>query len=290
MRFVWCRGLKESNQHPFRAYLEELEVTVTEAAHTQVWAGWRNDGFVPVFNRMYYIREGSGVITIGGREYRPAAGQVIVMPAGVRQSYRTDPDHPYRKYWCHFTAVVGAGGLWDALALPFLVGAPDALYLESLFRRLIACHHGADISAAVRAKAAMLEILAYFLDTVAKSEGGVVQTGNARLGEILSFIDDHLDRDLTVSELAQRLHLHPNYFIRYFKSATGSSPIQYILRRRMEVAKQGLLDSGESISEVAAAVGLELHYFSRRFKAYTGYSPTEFRRLSAGSDVGSGQS
>jgi AraC family transcriptional regulator, arabinose operon regulatory protein len=98
---------------------------------------------------------------------------------------------------------------------------------------------------------------------------------------ILTYIEEHLDGNTSVEDLAQIANFHPNYFITVFKEFTGHSPIQYINRRRIEKAKELLLISELTVSHISESLGLELSYFSRMFKELTGLSPKAYRILAS---------
>jgi AraC family transcriptional regulator, arabinose operon regulatory protein len=99
------------------------------------------------------------------------------------------------------------------------------------------------------------------------------------MNAVLQYIEAHLTDNLTVEELAQIAHFHPNYFIQLFKNFTGNSPIQYINRVRLEKAKHLLTMTELNVSAIADAVGLELSYFSRMFREHNGVSPTAYREF-----------
>jgi AraC family transcriptional regulator len=84
------------------------------------------------------------------------------------------------------------------------------------------------------------------------SEGGFSKRG---LEQATDYINDNLSRKLTLAEIAGVAHMSPDHFARSFKAATGLSPHQYVIHRRVERAKSLLLDTGLTVAEVARAVG-----------------------------------
>jgi YesN/AraC family two-component response regulator len=99
------------------------------------------------------------------------------------------------------------------------------------------------------------------------------------LNSVLKYIEQHLHENITIQQLADIVHFHPNYLIRQFHERVGSSPIQYIQRLKMDAAKTWLTATDDAISDIAGKVGMELYYFSRIFKKQTGLSPTEYRQM-----------
>ncbi|HEY9742792.1 MAG TPA: AraC family transcriptional regulator [Coleofasciculaceae cyanobacterium] len=76
-----------------------------------------------------------------------------------------------------------------------------------------------------------------------------------QLRQVIDYINDHLDRELGLAELAAIVQMSPHYFTRLFKQSTGLTPHQYVIRRRVERAKELLLKGKLSIAEVAYSLG-----------------------------------
>lgn len=94
----------------------------------------------------------------------------------------------------------------------------------------------------------------------------------------LRYMEEHLERDLSRNEVAERVYLSPSYFSRLFKSETGMGFGECLLQMRMNRAKE-LLAQNKKVREVAAAVGFkDTKYFSVIFEKHTGYLPSEYRR------------
>jgi transcriptional regulator GlxA family with amidase domain len=89
----------------------------------------------------------------------------------------------------------------------------------------------------------------------------------------------HMDKPLRVSTLSSLVGLSNSRFFLLFKEATGCSPIDYLIRLRMECACKMLMDQTVLIKQIAAALGYDdQFYFSRVFKATMGVGPSEYRR------------
>jgi len=90
---------------------------------------------------------------------------------------------------------------------------------------------------------------------------------------------------ITLGELAKVAHLSPNHLLRLFKTATGSTPGEYLLRVRLRHAAKLLRQSGLPIGEVAESSGFpDSNYFSRKFRALYGKNPRAYRGTAASSD------
>lgn len=95
-----------------------------------------------------------------------------------------------------------------------------------------------------------------------------------KLRQVNDYINEFLDQNLTLANLAQVAQLSPTYFATLFKQSTGVSPHQFVIQRRIEQAKK-LLRQGElTLSEIALQVG-EAHqsHLNYHFKRIVGVTP-----------------
>lgn len=89
-------------------------------------------------------------------------------------------------------------------------------------------------------------------------------------------------QEINLTLTARFLHLHPNHFCEVFKRETGITFGDFVIRERIEHAKQLLLELPIKVADVSRQVGYEdVKYFSQQFKKYTGSTPTEFREQTA---------
>ena len=78
--------------------------------------------------------------------------------------------------------------------------------------------------------------------------------------------------------IRDRCHLSPSYFSRTFNKETGESFVNYISSRRIQLAKELLLETGKSISQIAEEVGYDnISHFTAVFKRTEGITPSAYR-------------
>lgn len=105
------------------------------------------------------------------------------------------------------------------------------------------------------------------------------QSKNRKLiTELQQYIDSRLDGEVTLKEVAECFHFSPNHLGQIFKE-TGETFSDYVIRRRLELAKAYLSDPKLKIYEVAQKAGYSnFAYFSKQFKLVFGISPGEYRK------------
>jgi AraC family transcriptional regulator len=100
----------------------------------------------------------------------------------------------------------------------------------------------------------------------------------ARLNRVVDFIRQNVAKETRLWELADLAGMSPHYFCQLFKQSTGLSPHQYVLRRRIECAKEYLRDPKFTVRDVARATGfLDQSHFAKVFRRIVGATPAQFR-------------
>jgi AraC family transcriptional regulator len=101
----------------------------------------------------------------------------------------------------------------------------------------------------------------------------------AKLRAIVEYIEEHLDANPSLAQMAEVVGLSTYHFARQFRAATGLPPHQFVIARRVERARE-LLQAGAdlSLAEVALRAGFsDQSQFSRHFKRLVGATPGQFR-------------
>jgi len=93
------------------------------------------------------------------------------------------------------------------------------------------------------------------------------------------YIEDNYNSDINLNSIANNVYLSPSHFTRVFKKYYNISPIQYLLKVRIEKSKDLLKKSDMKISDIAYEVGFSgQQRYNDIFKKLTGMSPTEYRK------------
>lgn len=106
--------------------------------------------------------------------------------------------------------------------------------------------------------------------------GSICQT--SLISQITAYLNAHYRKDISILRLAELFSLSKAHLYRLFKGRHGITPQEYILRLRVQTAREQLLSTEATVKDIAYAVGFtdEFH-FSRTFKKYTGMSPRLYR-------------
>lgn len=98
------------------------------------------------------------------------------------------------------------------------------------------------------------------------------------VAEIREFVWVHMKEEITVPQIAEEVHLNADYMTKLFKRETGMTIKEYIVKRRMERARDLLQSSDATVSDIALEVGYDnLSYFIRQFRMLYGVTPKQYQ-------------
>jgi len=93
-----------------------------------------------------------------------------------------------------------------------------------------------------------------------------------------SYIDEHIREEVSLIDISKEVSVSPQYFSKIFKDEIGLSYVEYVRRKRIDIAKDMLKTNQYSVKEICYEIGYnDPNYFSRLFKKLVGVSPTEYK-------------
>ncbi len=116
------------------------------------------------------------------------------------------------------------------------------------------------------------------LETLTESVSGANRNMSSIVREVKNFIEGHILQDFSREDIANALHFNPDYLSRVFKKETGVILSDYIISRRMTMARKLLEDTNDRVADIAHQLGYNhFSHFARQFRNITGLSPQEYR-------------
>jgi len=168
--------------------------------------------------------------------------------------------------------------------IPTLIGIRDsfiASMAQNAMQEMLRGHAAEQSFAEGLGKLLAIHVLRSYSDGIGHIVGVKGGLASSRLWRVVCYIDEHLNEDISLADLAMVVGLTPDHFGAAFKASIGKTPHRYHIERRIHRAKELLLDVTLTIAQVAHEVGFSSQsHFTASFHQITGMSPSEFRHRS----------
>lgn len=112
-----------------------------------------------------------------------------------------------------------------------------------------------------------------------KAQGALEDNNNSLVEKAKRLIAEDIDKDVSLEKVAESLYICPSYLSRIFRKQTGEYFLQYVTRKKIELAMELLKEPQYKIYHVAEKLGYKkVSYFAKLFLSHTGMNPSEYRR------------
>lgn len=248
-----------------------ISITLHKAMRCVLDAKWHCERSKSPYSRLYFIKEGNGVLQEkNGKETPLHSGVVAFIPAECEFSYRCTH---LEKLFFHLS--VTRADQYDLFA-----GVDRILTLPLTREQYAAAEaavEGKDAFSCLRLHSLLLAQIVEFIDTYALPSA-TLPTYSPLVRRIIECVLQNVAISLTVKEIATALYLSESKIRNAFRSETGIPLGKYIDDMVFMKAKKLLADKSIHIAQISEALGFcDAFYFSRRFKQKFGKTPSAFR-------------
>lgn len=280
-------------QIPLEA-LNLLMLNVGLAEHDGDW-NWQNV-FSP-FTRIFYVVEGSARLHLADSIHELKPDHLYIIPAYTMHTYECHGRfvHYYLHVYEAFKSETNTfefydfpteveGGEVDKLLFEMMCNLhpeaklptsdPGGYDNQTSFSGFVRRYNDLPLFDKMRLRGATLTIFSRFLEKAQPR----IWTFSDRMLKVLDYINKNICNDIDIDQLADVACVTKPYLIRLFKQDFGSSPLQYINRKKVERAQLLLVTDDMPVKDIAYALGFCDHsYFIRLFKKITGKTPQLYR-------------
>ncbi len=226
-----------------------------------------------------YIAKGCCHVYENGEELKAEAGSVVAYFPGEPQQYTFFANEKTISYYVHFI-----GENLDSVLreLGFekrrIANIGISSTIGSLFDKMITEFQLKRAFYEYYCQGLLFNILSVIGRKINDRTNDIRHETNTRMNEIRKLMHSQFDVTKSVEEYAKLCNLSESRFSHIFKEEFGISPKHYMIKVKVQKAKDLLKDTDLSIFQVAEMVGIDnQNYFSRLFKKHTGQSPNEYR-------------
>lgn len=281
-------------------YINKLTFSLLNVDYVKLNKSWNYRNIISPFYRLYYIDDGLGTLFHANKNVILEKDFLYLIPSFTLCNYQCQEF--LSQYYIHFLEESSDGNsLFSSHQHIIKVRAADS-DLDK-FKRILMLNPGRNlkqsynpkdyqkqpeirhsqalnddipIAALMETRGILLQLLSKFLspENFDLSDRKIIPS---KVMESINYINVNLDRNLTVTFLAEKVFQNPDYFSRIFQAHTGLRPLAYIQQKRVEKAQFLILTTDLSLSQIASETGFEsLSYFSRIFKNVTGQTPGNY--------------
>ncbi|HCL01536.1 MAG TPA: AraC family transcriptional regulator [Lachnoclostridium phytofermentans] len=245
------------------------------------------------FTELTYILSGTSKYRIDDIYYDVKAGDMIVCNPGVfHQNMLLDGEEPLVEFCTGFTDYQFKNMPENTIQLS---NQGHIVHLSSEAKReisrlcydMLAENEAGQVGKYFMLKAQLIQMLMLLMREVIEAPK-VIQKGcnfetyskSYAVKRIINYLMENYAHKISLDQIAHNMYLSPVYISKIFKEETGESPINYLIKIRLEKAKEILSErEGGSIKNIANEIGYDdVYHFSKLFKKYFGISPQNYRK------------
>jgi len=225
---------------------------------------------------LMYIASGSLMVDFPEKRICAFAGSVLLFPPHYPYRYTYEAKkEPLHYYWVHFTGSHASRYLeeFGLSPSPCLREIGEENHIQNRFLSLFD-HFGTEDPFRDHALGCSLHQLLISLAHAMQDK-----SVKSPIAKSLRYINEKFTSDIRIPDLAQMENLSISRYSVLFQRQTGTSPIRYITKLRMDNACVLLRSTNLSVKQIGLLVGYEdPHFFSKLFKRYLGCSPLLYRK------------
>lgn len=266
----------ENGNMPKLLYVCDADSAVTKLPRIM----HKHDGIL----EFVFIKEGSGSHIIGNRQYSTCKGDLLIYNSGVLHDEIANPSTSMSVYCCGVTNLK-INGLPENHLVPrdspyVLNSGESASEIESLLKLMCSLIQDGKPRAEEVSNYLLCSLLSLILQIPQEASEFTSTEEFILSNRIKNYIDQFYLEDISLKSMAEKLCISPYYLSHVFKKATGFSPIQYSIRRRVGQAQSLLINTDYSVTEIAGMVSYDnISYFATLFSKIVGMSPKKYRQF-----------
>ena len=245
------------------------------------------------FTEFTYILSGKGKYKVNGTVYPVEAGDFIMCNPGVKHNNIViNPKEPTVEFFAGFTDFHFKNMPPNSIVLKdggYILHTTAELKQEISKHcyEMLAENEANKPGKYFMLKTHLMQILLLILRDLSDVDNSKQKSYNFEsynksyaVKKIITYLNENYAHKISLEQIAKNMYLSPVYISKIFKEETGESPINYLIKIRLEKARDILLHSeGRSIKHIANSVGYDdVYHFSKLFKKYYGVAPLYYKK------------
>lgn len=269
-------------------------VKTIERIHDKTWSMQpnRHDHY-----EMVYIKRGKAVFEISGFSVEIGPNDIIIIKPEQFHKFIVKSESGCEFIVLNFKFVnkfdMQFSGVSLEFFLDFVSGKESGPFIKlkvsqkneiiNILNRILIEKENPDIGSDLLNYLLVMELFVLISRALKMEWENSIKNKSSKLKELIqvavSFINNNYERNISLKDIAQYVFLSTSYFTRAFKEEMGISPINYLLKTRIERSKELLEETTLRISDIALNVGFSNQQrFNDIFKKYEKTTPLKYRK------------
>jgi len=231
---------------------------------------------------IHFVESGYGYVKLNGVEHILGPGDAVFFYPQQEQIYYSSKDQPWNIRWVHFYGDrlqdyllannIKPGQLWTLKQTELWIKLHDELMLEAETNLML---NPTQLSA--RTYALIVHFIEQAIPITERKQGET----SKKILDLLSEMQSSATEPFELEYWASKAGVSQHYFCKLFKGTMSITPMEFITRCRMQIAKQWLQERRDcSIGQIANEAGYpSVSYFNKRFMEYEKMTPSAYREL-----------
>lgn len=229
-----------------------------------------------------FTLSGEGSLRYANDVYQLKAGDVFFIDCNNHQYYQTESDEPWEMDWVHFYGSTSANFYIEFIRTGTHVfhtsGPPEKNRIHLIMEHLQRLQQNKNSKTDFETSILLHELLNELIQQKFQLDFDEAEIPPYIAG-LKVFLDANYKQKITLENLEKIYHINRYQLTKEFSRYIGHSPIDYVITKKISLAKDMLHYSGLTVQEISLATGIDnTAYFSRLFKKKTGISPAQYRK------------
>ncbi|HEY9062880.1 MAG TPA: AraC family transcriptional regulator [Pseudobacteroides sp.] len=269
-------------------------VKTLERIHDRSWSMEPN---MHEFFEMVYIKKGHAVFEISGQPVPIGPNDIVIIKPNQSHRFVVKSEEDCEFIVLSFKFINQSSSEFSEVPLEdflnFVSSKESGAFISlkvsqrneiiTILNRILKERQNNDIGSDFLDHLLVMELFVYISRALKMEWESSIMGKSMKVKELIkisvNYINNNFERDITISDIAKYVFLSPSYFARAFKEEMGTSPINYLLKVRIERAKEILADESLKISDIAYEIGFSNQQrFNEIFKKYTKMTPLKYRK------------
>ena len=273
-----------------------VNICVLNAGYAQVSQHWEGKGLSSPFARLYYVKEGEGTICTPETKLTMKPGNMYLVPSFMPHSMMCQSGLGF--YYLFVYERYGTqSDIFDLYSFPYEVEANQAIDLlfenycnyypeltlpyasaEDFYAHPSYREYAIRYAQMDRAQKMQLQGFVWIVASFFMAKAQKIEEMDERLLKVIDYVRENVGKVIETETLANMVCLTKSHLERLFREKLGTSPLQYILRTKIQCAQRLLMTTNYSIQVIAHEVGFDdPSYFIRVFRQKIGFTPQDYR-------------